>query len=177
MTYLIKVILETSRIWLRLFQKRDTFIRQATFLEWSSSNTSRFWNNLHQMRHVSWMTFIRHLTFLDWNNLHQIRHASGRRDVFDEGHSRKVTYLMKVIPETWRIWWRLFQKRDVSDEGYSRNVPYLMKVIPERSRFWNNLHQIRNVSGITFIRYVSFLNDLHQIRIWWRLFQKRDVFD
>jgi len=30
---------------------------------------------------------------------------------------------MKVIPETFCTWWRLFQKRVVPDEGYSRNVP------------------------------------------------------
>ena len=35
-----------------------------------------------------------------------------------------TAYLIKVIPETHRTWWRSFQKRIVPDEGYSRNVPY-----------------------------------------------------
>jgi hypothetical protein len=130
--YLMKVIPETWRIWRRLY---------VTFLEWSSSNTSRFWNNLHQMRHVSWMTFIRYLTFLDWNILHP---------------------QMKIITETGHTRSRLLQKQVVSDEGYSRNVTYLMKVILEMCRIWwrlfqKNLHQTRQASGVFFIKYVTFL--------------------
>jgi hypothetical protein len=55
-------------------------------------------------------------------------------NVPDEGYSRNWTYLMKVIPETERTWWRLFQKLNVPDEGYSRNWTYLMQVIPETRR-------------------------------------------
>jgi hypothetical protein len=122
-TYLMKVIPETWRSWWRSFQKRDVsdegYSRNVTYL------MKVFLNNLHQMRHVPRITFIRYVTFLEkpssdtsrfWNNLHQIRHVSGITfiryvtflDVSDEGYSRNVTYLMKVFLETWRIWWRLF---------------------------------------------------------------------
>jgi hypothetical protein len=36
---------------------------------------------------------------------------------------------MKVIPETERTWWRLFQKLNVPDEGYSRNASWGLNVI------------------------------------------------
>jgi hypothetical protein len=108
-------------------------------------------------------------------------------------------YLMKVIPETWHIWWSLFQKRDVSDEGYSRNVTYLMKVILETWRIWwtitetwrvwwklfqkrdvsDELLQKRDVSDEGYSRDVMYLMKVipETWRIWWRLFQKRDVSD
>jgi hypothetical protein len=81
-----------------------------------------------------------------------------------------TAYLIKVIPETHRTWWRSFQKRIVPDEGYSRNASYLMKVIPETYlmkvipemyRSWWRSFQKR-----TWWR-------LFQKRTWWRLFQKR----
>ena len=85
---------------------------------------------------------------------------------------------MKVIPEMWRIWWRLFQKRDllirsfkkrdVSDEGYSRNVTYLRRSF-----------QKREVSDEGYFRDVMYLMNVipETWRIWWRFFQKRDVSD
>jgi hypothetical protein len=69
-----------------------------------------------------------------------------------------TAYLIKVIPETHRTWWRSFQKRIVPDEGYSRNVTwwrlfqkrYPMKVMPE------------TLPDEGYSRNVT----------WWRLFQK-----
>ena len=63
---------------------------------------------------------------------------------------------MMVIPETWRVSWRLFQKRDVSDEGYSRDVMYLMNVIPESWRIWWRLFQKRDVSDEGYSRNVTY---------------------
>jgi hypothetical protein len=163
----MKVILETWCIWWRSFQKGDVsdegYSRNVTYLikvipeTWRIWDTSRFLNDLHQIPHVSGLEYPSSNTSRFWNNLHQIRHVSGITFI------RYVTYLMKVILETWCIWWRSFQKGDVSDEGYFRNVMYLMIrqflewPSSNTSRFWNNLHQIRHVSGITFIRYVTFL--------------------
>jgi hypothetical protein len=154
-----KVIQETWRIWWRLFQKRNVFdeghsrnvtylmkviletwciIRHVTFLEWPSSNTSRFWNNFHQIRHVSGITFIRYVWWRLFQKRDLLIRSFKKRDVSDEGYSKNVTYLMKVIPET-------------------RYVTFLKWPSSNTSRFWNDLNQIRHVSGITFIRYVTFL--------------------
>jgi hypothetical protein len=54
-------------------------------------------------------------------------------------------YLVKVIPETRRTCWRLFQKHVVPGEGYSRNTSYLVKVIPETRRTCWRLFQKRVV--------------------------------
>ena len=55
-------------------------------------------------------------------------------------------YLVKVIPETRRTCWRLFQKHVVPGEGYSRKASYLLKVIPETRCTWWRLFQKRVVS-------------------------------
>jgi len=68
-----------------------------------------------------------------------------------------LAYLMKVIPETRRIWWRLFQKLVVPDEGYTRNSSYLMKVIPETRRTWWRLYQKPVVSDEGYSRNASYL--------------------
>jgi hypothetical protein len=52
----------------------------------------------------------------------------------DEGYYRRASYLMKVITEERRTWWRLIQKNVVPDEGYYRRTSYLMKVITEERR-------------------------------------------
>jgi hypothetical protein len=69
-----------------------------------------------------------------------------------EGYSRSTSYLSKVIPETHRTWWMLFQKRVVPGEGYSRNTSYLVKVIPETRRTWWRLFQKHVVPGEGYSR-------------------------
>jgi RNase P/RNase MRP subunit POP5 len=88
-------------------------------------------------------------------------------------------YLMKIIPETRRTWWRLFQKHVVPDEGYSSNTSYPMKIIPETRRTWWRLFQQHVVPDEDYSRNTLYLMKVIPAtrRTRWRLFQKHVVPD
>ena len=81
---------------------------------------------------------------------------------------------MKVIPDTCRTWWRLYQTRVVRDEGYTRHVSYVMKVIPDTCRTWWRLYQTRVVGDEGYTRHMSCVMKIipDTCRAWWRLYRK-----
>ena len=70
---------------------------------------------------------------------------------------RLWAYLMKVITEIRRAWWRLLQKFVMPDEGYYRNSSCLMKVITEIRHAWWRLLQ-KHVVPTKFDIYVFIYN-------------------
>ena len=75
----------------------------------------------------------------------------------DESYSRLWAFLMKVIPDYERSWWRLFQTMSIPDEGYSRLWAYLMKVIPDYERTWWRLFQTMSVPDEDYSRLWAYL--------------------
>jgi hypothetical protein len=157
--YLMKVIPETCRY----AQGRKIGKSNIVY-------TTHFWNNLHQVRSRSkdWKVKysihdILYLTFqsLDfertWWRLFQKRVMY---TIFDFPIFRFWAYLMKVIPETCRVYYNV---SGITFIRYAQNLKIGKSNIVYTTRFWNNLHQVRSRSKDWKVKY-SF--DFPIFRFW-----------
>jgi hypothetical protein len=147
------------------------FLFPKTWIIWISNLECTWWRLFHRRAHQIWYLrfhesiWLSNYFFLLWV-------------VPDEGYYRNASYLMKVITETRRTWWRLLQKHVVPDEGYYRNTSYLMKAITEKRRTWWRLLQKHVLPDEGYYRNTSYLMKVitEKRRTWRRLLQKSVVY-